>query len=235
MSHAAVSRSSNPRNRRTTQRGSAGQRPFDRVEREATILDAAFVEFAARGYAATRLEDVSRRAGVAKGLPHFYFRRKEDLFRAVIHRILVPAWTDMTTDAAASENSTRDLMRCTLAKMYDQLVANERVREVMRLLISEGPRFPELIELYYVEVLAKKVDIWKQLVMRGVERGEFAPGSLLNNPHVIHGPVFMAAIWQLLFRRQHPLDLDSWLESHLDLVLNGLGSRKGTSKLSGHE
>ena len=39
---------------------------------------------------------------------------------------------------------------------------------------------------------------------------------------MIHGPVFMAAIWQLLFGEHHALDLDGWIESHLDLVLNGL-------------
>jgi AcrR family transcriptional regulator len=198
------------------------QRRLDRVEREAEILDAAFAEFAARGYAATRLEDVARRAGVAKGLPHFYFNRKEDLFRAVLRRVLVPTWTDLVETSAEADGHTRDLMRMTLAKMYQRLAANEKAREVMRLLIAEGPRFPELIELYYTEVLGRKIAIWRRLVDRGIERGEFRAGPLANNPLVIHGPVFMAAIWQLLFSDHHRLDLDAWLESHLDLVLNGL-------------
>jgi AcrR family transcriptional regulator len=138
-------------NRRTASRARpatpAAKNP-DRGDREAVILDAAFAEFAARGFAAARLEDIAHRAGVAKGLPHFYFGRKEDLFRAVVRRVLVPTWTDLTQSSAAPEGPTRDLLRDTLAKMYERLVDNEKVREVMRLLISEGPRFPELIELY---------------------------------------------------------------------------------------
>jgi AcrR family transcriptional regulator len=200
--------------------GTARRRP-DRADRETAILDAAFAEFTAKGYAATRLEDVARRAGVAKGLPHFYFQRKQDLFRAVVRRVLVPAWSDLAERSVGAE-PTRDLLRATLATMYDRLVGNEKAREVMRLLIAEGPRFPELIELYYADVLSRKIAVWRQLVARGVERGEFRKGPLQNNPHVIHGPVFMAAIWQLLFGSHHRLDLDSWFESHLDLVLNGL-------------
>jgi AcrR family transcriptional regulator len=198
------------------------QRRPDRAEREAAILDAAFAEFSARGYAATRLEDIARRAGVAKGLPHFYFDRKEDLFRAVLRRVLVPTWADLVEGSGVAEGRTRDLLRATLAKMYQRLAANEQAREVMRLLIAEGSRFPELIELYYTEVLARKIAIWRQIVERGIERGEFRNGALRDNPHVIHGPVFMAAIWQLLFGERHGLDLNSWIESHLDLVLHGL-------------
>jgi AcrR family transcriptional regulator len=233
MAAAEVTRRMNRRTASRARPATPGAKNADRGDREAVILDAAFAEFAARGFAAARLEDIARRAGVAKGLPHFYFGRKEDLFRAVVRRVLVPTWTDLTQSSAAPEGPTRDLLRDTLAKMYERLVDNEKVREVMRLLISEGPRFPELIELYYSEVLAQKIAVWKQLVMRGVERGEFAAGPVLNNPHVIHGPIFMAAIWQLLFSRQRPLDLESWLESHLDLVLNGL-ERSGKSVAADH-
>jgi Tetracyclin repressor-like, C-terminal domain len=114
-----------------------------------------------------------------------------------------------------------------LAKMYELLAANEKAREVMRLLIAEGPRFPELTDLYYVEVVERGVAIWKNLITRGIARGEFRAGPLLKNPQAIYGPALMAAIWQLLFGRQHGLDLDSWIESHLDLVLNGLERRDG--------
>jgi AcrR family transcriptional regulator len=193
-----------------------------RAEREARILDAAFAEFTARGYAATRLEDIARRAGVAKGLPHFYFQRKEDLFRAVVRRLLVPTWGDLVQESLSSEGPTRDVLRTTLATMYRRLAGSEKAQHVMRLLIAEGPRFPELVEFYCREVLEQKISIWRQLVALGVQRGEFRTGPLADNPLVLHGPVFMAAIWQLLFSAHHRLDLDSWIEAHFDLALNGL-------------
>ncbi len=117
----------------------AAPRRLARTEREAEILEAAFTEFAARGYAATRLEDVARRAGVAKGLPHFYFERKEDLFRAVLRRFIVPPWVDLIETAAAAEGPTRDVLRATLALMYERLAVNERYREVIPSAANSAP------------------------------------------------------------------------------------------------
>src|SRR5947209_19095661 len=51
----------------------------ERSARRETILDAALTEFAARGFAAARLDDIAHRAGVAKGTLYLSFRDKETL------------------------------------------------------------------------------------------------------------------------------------------------------------
>ena len=51
------------------------------------IVAAAFEEFAAKGYAATKVEDVAARARVSKGLPYLYFKTKEELFKAVVRSV----------------------------------------------------------------------------------------------------------------------------------------------------
>src|SRR5207244_10069839 len=76
-------------------RGSAaGGRPGARAKRAAerrdAILTAALDEFAARGFAATRLDDVAKRAGVAKGTIYLYFADKETLFQELIRAQLSP-------------------------------------------------------------------------------------------------------------------------------------------------
>ena len=48
------------------------------------LLEAALDLFVERGYAATRLEDVARRAGVSKGTLYLYYENKEELFKAVV-------------------------------------------------------------------------------------------------------------------------------------------------------
>src|SRR5882757_1294467 len=55
-----------------------------KAERPAEILDAAFEEFVKHGYAATRLEDVAKLAGVTKGTIYFYFETKERVFDEMI-------------------------------------------------------------------------------------------------------------------------------------------------------
>jgi AcrR family transcriptional regulator len=51
------------------------------VERKQQLLDAAARLFAERGYAQTRIVDICREAGVAKGLFYWYFETKEQVFR----------------------------------------------------------------------------------------------------------------------------------------------------------
>src|SRR5882757_8541328 len=57
------------------------RRPDDRAQE---IARAALDLFVAKGFAATKLEDVAKAAGVSKGLPYLYFKNKEELFKAVI-------------------------------------------------------------------------------------------------------------------------------------------------------
>jgi AcrR family transcriptional regulator len=55
----------------------------DKRERALLFLRAATKVFAAKGFAATRIEDVAKQAGVSKGLLYEYYKTKEDLFFAV--------------------------------------------------------------------------------------------------------------------------------------------------------
>src|ERR1700688_4684029 len=59
----------------------ASNRAERAAERRAAIIEAALDEFIARGYAATRLDDVASRAGVAKGTIYLHFADKETLFQ----------------------------------------------------------------------------------------------------------------------------------------------------------
>src|SRR5438034_8217042 len=76
--------------RRPTSRGSVGVRFAKAAARRDAILDAALDEFSARGFAATRLDDVARRADVAKGTIYLHFRDKEALFQELIRSVLSP-------------------------------------------------------------------------------------------------------------------------------------------------
>lgn len=69
----------------------------------ARILDAAEAEFAARGYAGSRLKDIAEAASVKTALIHHYFSDKEGLYREVIDRAMREtserSWSLITTEA----------------------------------------------------------------------------------------------------------------------------------------
>src|SRR4051812_23157884 len=76
--------------RRTQAREQSGARAKRSAERRDAILAAALDEFAARGFAAARLDDVAKRADVAKGTIYLHFADKETLFQELIRMELSP-------------------------------------------------------------------------------------------------------------------------------------------------
>lgn len=62
----------------------AGKQPIDRDVRRSELIDAARDLFAAKGYHATTVDDITRAAGVAKGTFYLYFNEKREVFYEVI-------------------------------------------------------------------------------------------------------------------------------------------------------
>jgi AcrR family transcriptional regulator len=59
-----------------------------REQQRERILEAAARLFARRGLAGTRIADVAAEAGVSHGLVHHYFSTKNDLFAALVEKVL---------------------------------------------------------------------------------------------------------------------------------------------------
>src|SRR5215813_767162 len=83
----STARSATKTRRRPAGNGARAQKSAARRE---AILAAALDEFSAQGFAAARLDDVARRAGVAKGTIYLHFRDKEALFQELIRSVLSP-------------------------------------------------------------------------------------------------------------------------------------------------
>ncbi len=200
-----------------------GARAQQRNARRAAILAAALEEFAARGFAATRLDDVARRAGVAKGTIYLYFRDKESLFQELVRAMLSPLV------GAIEAAPLRDLPIRAVVEMIVDVFVNEiyatRRKDVIRLIIAEGPRFPKLAEFYYREVIARVLPVVRARLALAVERGELAHDALARFPQLLVAPCLLAIIWSALFGRFAPLDVRDFMRAHLDLLF---GERSAT-------
>jgi hypothetical protein len=120
------------------------------------------------------------------------------------------------------EGSTADLLRAQFHYMYQHILEDDRRREVVRMLIAEAPRFPELADRYHEEILKPCLEMLRQAIQRGVDRGEFRNSSILSAPQVVIAPIALVDLWIMMFSDRQPLDLKAYFEAHLDLVLNGL-------------
>lgn len=193
------------------------------------ILDAAFVEFTEKGYAAARLEDVARRVGVTKGTIYVYFPTKIDLFVAVARDYLKPILDrQIELEGPDANASAADLLKHYAELCYADLVCDPRAREFFRLMIAEGARVPEIVEFYVNEVMKYGVPQLQALLDHGVARGEFDAkviAGLHEHPDMIFGPAVLISVMQLLMGDRHGIDLDRWRAAHIDFMLDGLRAR----------
>jgi len=186
-------------------------------DRPQEIADAAFKTFAEKGYAATRIDDVAKRAGVSKGLTYLYYKTKEDLFKAVVKNVVVRRVDSLIGNVESTELSSEDFLRGPLLDFMKK-VPGSPIAIVIRLLISEGPRHPDLVNYYYENVVARGLEAIRQFVARGVERGEFRREALDHQPHLFLAPMMLSMIWRLIFTDK-PLDTDQLMESQVELLL----------------
>jgi AcrR family transcriptional regulator len=193
-----------------------------RGERREAILAAALEEFAARGFAATRLDDVAARAGVAKGTIYLYFRDKESLFQELV-RAMVSPLVGAIAAAPLAELPIRAVVEM-IVDLFVKEIYGTRRRDVLRLIISEGPRFPKLAEFYYREVIARVLPVVRARFALAVERGELAHDALARFPQLLVAPALMAIVWRSLFERFQPLDVRELMRAHVDLLFGSGGA-----------
>jgi AcrR family transcriptional regulator len=199
---------------------SAPKLPSNRAERAAerrqAIIEAALDEFISRGFTATRLDDVAKRAGVAKGTIYLHFKDKESMFEELIRTALVPLISRMTAPPPIG-GSVRDAI-AGFAENFIREVASTRRGDIVRLIVAEGPRFPAIADFYYREVVSRGLAGMRALIELGVARGEIRQKNLARFPQILVAPALIAVIWQSLFSKHAPLDATEMFRVHLDLI-----------------
>lgn len=188
------------------------------------IVDAALAEFTRNGFAGARIDDIARRAAISKGAVYLYFPSKEALFEAVVRRLVVPRVERIMALGEAGNLPPEAALRAIIEGLYAEL-ASGPIRYILRLLISEGERFPHLVNVYYTEVISRGMKTVRTVIERGIAAGEFRSAPIVDFPQTVIAPVMMGAVWKLLFDKFHPLDLERLRDGHIDLVLNGLRRR----------
>ncbi len=187
------------------------------LDRREAILAAALDEFSIRGFESARLDDVARRAGVAKGTIYLYFRDKESLFQELIRAMLTPLVG--TIEAMGEADLPLPALADRIVELFVREVYETRRKDVVRLMISEGRRFPKLAEFYYREVLSRIIAAVRSVLRRAAARGE-VPEGLVEFPQIIAAPGLIAIIWSGLFERFEPLDVRKMMKAHLDLLFS---------------
>jgi AcrR family transcriptional regulator len=187
------------------------------------LLEAAIDLFVERGYAATRLEDVARRAGVSKGTLYLYYENKEELFKAVVRSNIVPVIGDAEASVAGFDGHSADLLRH-LIQSWWQRVGATKASGIVKLVMAEADNFPELACFYQEEVINRGRRAMALMLERAIARGEFRPIDVNQLTQVLMAPMLMLITWKHSVGPcpRSELEPQAFLDTFLDMTLHGL-------------
>lgn len=193
------------------------------------VLDAALDLFARNGFAATRMEDIAKAAGLSKAAIYLYFHSKDDVFKALIETRIVSlrakigeVGTAMMDDPVAG---LRHVVRLWTASNGDG-----RMVAIPRIILAEAARFPELAEYYHHVVITQMQAVLYQLIDGGVRKGIFR-----NIEPKVAARALVAPMMFEMLRRQafisegDDIPLEQLSETFFDLFLNGISANSAAS------
>ena len=195
------------------------------------VLDAALVLFAEKGFAATRVEDVAKQAGLSKGAVYLYFPSKDAIMEGLVRRALVPVAENAAQMLAGFEGDPRDAIRAVLYLIAGKMQDPDTLA-VPRLILHEVAQFPQLAQMYRREVLDRAMPVLVNLIHRGIAEGVFRPVDAELTLRNVVGPLMMHVLLVEVFGISPAggFDPQHFIENHLDVLFNGLAVPKEDGK-----
>lgn len=193
----------------------AAKEPSSRgQQRLRKIIEAATAQFLKVGYDQTSIDTIVELSGGSKATVYSYFPTKADLFRAVVDAVVseVPE-----PHLDTSEDIRSELIEFGVERL--RLISSERHRALLRLVIAERERFPELAKLYFEQGPERRRDTLATYLMAlKCERG-----NPLDAPEEL-ADFFMAMLlhsWcqQLLLLAQ-PTPRETKIRRHVERIVD---------------
>ena len=192
-------------------------------DRPREICAAALQVFAEKGFAAAKLDEIAKRAGVSKGTLYLYFEDKEQLFRAVVRDTVVPNVENLRAALIQTGLPFADLVRLFLGQFVE--IANRvPIGAVAKMVISESRNFPELAKVWHDEVVSKGIGTLTALIEMGQAKGEVRDGDARLHAFTLMGPMLMGLLYRETLEPVGgaPLDFGALVRQRADTVLSGL-------------
>ncbi len=192
------------------------------ADRRTRILEAAREEFAARGFAASRMEDMARRVGISRAALYLAFDSKEALFRALVSEVITEVMPKLLPDNYGTLPAAallRGFIRIAMTRM-----ASPETAFLPRLIVGEGRNFPELARFYHETALICVLGAVERLIIHGLGRGEFTCADPKMASRTVASGIIFAALWRGVFEPvgAEPMDVDWMAECHAEVILAGL-------------
>lgn len=150
----------------------ASESPSESRDMEAHLFDCALTEFAEKGYDATSVRDIIRRAGVTQPTLYYYCRGKLDLFERLVRGLYAKSLHRLR-QASVSGESCRERLAAMMAESFAECLGDPRVPRLM-FQTAFGPVIADVTAL--MEKLAsERFGVVRRVIEAGIASGELQP------------------------------------------------------------
>lgn len=192
-------------------------------DRRSQILGAAFEEFSAKGFGGTTIKSIANKAEVnSPALIYHYFSDKEALFDAVLETH-APIRSALGDPASLMDRPPEEVLP-EIARAYFATVANPVAQRMMKLMVGEAMRRPQLAEMIGRATAVRVLGFLKGYLSRQVELGRLRPHDVRSSARAFVGMLIPQAAGKVLFTalREDGLTDEEHLETAVNIFLEGL-------------
>jgi TetR/AcrR family transcriptional regulator len=195
----------------------------EELDRRGQILDAAFEEFSEKGFKGATIKSIARAAGLqSPALIYWYFPDKEALFREVLGA-KIPVLRAVSDPAGLLDLPPEEVLP-TIARGYLSTFDNLAAQRMVRLIMGEAMRRPEIADIFGSAVIKRVLGFLKSYMARQVELGRLRPHDVRSSARAFIGMLLPQAGGKLFFPviREDGLTDEEHIETAVNLFLQGL-------------
>ncbi|MBN9319553.1 MAG: TetR family transcriptional regulator [Caulobacterales bacterium 68-7] len=190
------------------------------------IAEAALAVFAERGFAAAKLEEIAKRAGVSKAALYLYFDTKEALFAEVVRTAVAPGVARVRGMIEASELPFDQFLQLFAGALTANALTGP-AGGIAKMVIGESRNFPQLARLWVDEIVGPMLSALTGVVAKAQAKGEVRSGDPRVYAVQIVAPFLVSVLWRETFVPvgEEPFDLQALAAQHLATLRGGLMER----------
>jgi AcrR family transcriptional regulator len=204
-----------------------GRREGDAEERKQAILTAAEGEFTTHGYSGASIRAIAKRAGVSSALLYWFFENKAKLFAAVLtKRVAEPAGLAFPPEML---DVPPTIFLTGVAHMYTNTISNPEQVKLIRLILRENEREPELINTLGETIVQRAIG-----PMHTYFSHQMKLGNLREVDPDYAAQAFFGMLIAYILRRnilQEPLsqtmNTEEYVDTAVDIFLRGMLTEAG--------
>ncbi len=186
-------------------------------QKQEQILQGAIRIFLKSGFAGTSMDRVAAEAGVSKQTIYSHFQDKEGLFKALIERVTISNFREIINSLSDYDDAEKLLRE--LAQIYLLRVAgNPEYLALLRIVIAESVRFPELAKLYTKVVIQEGRSHFCRYCNQHPELNFTDPEAVAQ---IFFGTLVSHVLLQEIMHGKEtiPMESDRIIQTLIDLIL----------------